>query len=71
MPNPWLKKNPFMSLWLSTANAVAGKARNQAAASARRQSQAAITQAAQEVMSFWTGMAPAAAKPRARRKAKR
>ena len=27
MKNPWLKKNPLMSLWLSGANKVAGAAR--------------------------------------------
>ena len=29
MSNPWMKKNPFMSMWLSGANSVAGTARNQ------------------------------------------
>ena len=36
MANPWLKKNPFMSMWLSAANSVAGKARGQATAQAKR-----------------------------------
>lgn len=71
MSNPWLKKNPFMSLWLSAANSVANKARGQVAASAKRQSKAAVTQAAQDVMSFWTGALSGAPKPRARRKTKR
>ena len=35
MFNPWLKKNPFMSMWLSGANAVAGKARSAGAAEAK------------------------------------
>jgi hypothetical protein len=26
MANPWTKKNPFMSMWLSAANAWAGAA---------------------------------------------
>ena len=26
MANPWMKKNPFMSLWLSAANRVAAQA---------------------------------------------
>ena len=30
MTNPWLKKNPMMSLWLSAANAAAGRVRNAA-----------------------------------------
>ena len=30
MKNPWLKKNPLMSMWLSGANAMLGVARSQA-----------------------------------------
>lgn len=69
MSNPWLKKNPFMSMWLSAANTVAGKARGQVAAAAKRQSHAAITQATQDAMSFWTGALVAQPAPRSRRKA--
>lgn len=29
MANPWLKKTPFMSMWLSTANRAAGTAQTQ------------------------------------------
>jgi len=43
MQNPWTKKNPFLSMWLSSANAVAGSARGHATAAAKR----ATTQ-------FWT-----------------
>lgn len=43
MKNPWMKKNPFLSIWLSGANAVMGSARAQATAVAKR-----------EVASFWT-----------------
>lgn len=45
MSNPWLKKNPFMSMWLSTANRVAGSLRGMATAQAKRQVKAAITEA--------------------------
>ena len=45
MPNPWLKKNPFMSMWLSAANRIAGSMRGQTAAQAKRQINAAETQA--------------------------
>lgn len=45
MPNPWLKKNPFMSLWLSAANRVAGSMRGQATAQAKRQVKAAVAEA--------------------------
>jgi len=45
MANPWLKKNPFMSMWLSTANRVAGTVRGHATVQARRQVKAAIAAA--------------------------
>jgi hypothetical protein len=45
MRNPWLKKNPFMSMWLSEANRIAGTMRGQATAHARRQVSAAVTKA--------------------------
>ena len=37
MANPWLKKNPFMSMWLSGANSIANTARVRIAAEAKRQ----------------------------------
>jgi len=43
MANPWLKKNPFMSIWLSAANRVAATARGQATAQVKRQVKAAMT----------------------------
>jgi hypothetical protein len=36
MTNPWLKKNPFLSMWLSGANSIAGSARNQMRAQGTR-----------------------------------
>jgi hypothetical protein len=48
MSNPWLKKNPFMSMWLSGANRMAASVRGQAAAQAKRQINAAITQVTNE-----------------------
>lgn len=44
MANPWLKKNPFMSMWLSAANRAAGTVRSQATAEVKRQVKAAITE---------------------------
>lgn len=55
MSNPWTTKNPFMSLWLSSANKVAGTARNQIAAAARREITAAQTEAAKRVIDYWAG----------------
>ena len=37
MSNPWLKKNPLMSMWMSGANAVMGAARSRATAEGERQ----------------------------------
>ncbi|MDO9712121.1 hypothetical protein [Paracraurococcus lichenis] len=45
MANPWTKKNPLLSLWLSAANAWAGAARGVAVNAAKRQ-QAAAAKAA-------------------------
>jgi hypothetical protein len=49
--NPWTKKNPLLSLWLSGANAVAGKARSTGAAEVKRQQTSLVKQAAR----FWGG----------------
>jgi len=40
-----LKKNPFMSLWLSAANRAAGSLRGKATAQAQRQVKAVNTEA--------------------------
>ena len=53
MKNPWMRKNPFLSMWLSGANAVAGSLRGHAAAEAHRQMQAAINQGAKAATDFW------------------
>jgi len=63
MANPWLKKNPFMSLWLSSANRVAGSVRGQVAAEARRQTTSAAHQATNDIVKFWTDAATGAATP--------
>ena len=76
MTNPWLKKNPFMSLWLSGANTAAGSMRGHAAAqakrqaaTAKRQATAAMTHATMDILNFWTGaLAPS---PPAKSKEKR
>ncbi len=38
MKNPWLKKNPLLSMWLSSANATLGSARGHAISTAKRES---------------------------------
>jgi len=63
--NPWLKKNPFMSMWLSGANAVAGSAR----VHAKRQAATAMTQASNDMMRAWAdAFAPARPPPKKRRR---
>lgn len=68
MANPWLKKNPFMSLWLSSANRVAGSVRGQVAAEAQRQTTSFAHQASNDIAKFWTdaAMGPALAVKRKR-----
>jgi hypothetical protein len=59
MKNPWMKKNPFLSMWLSGANAVAGSARGHATAAAKRGTTA-----------FWTA-ALAPPKPKKKKRTRR
>ena len=65
MANPWTKKNPLLSLWLSGANAFAGRARSAGAAEAKRQQASSAKQAAR----LWSGawLADAKPKPKAKR----
>ena len=70
MSNPWLKKNPFMSLWLSGANRMASTMRSQATAQAKRQISAAVTKATNDnLKAMLGGTTPASpkAKPKRRR----
>lgn len=68
MPNPWLKKNPLMSMWLSGANSVAGSLRAQAAGQAKRQAASATTKAVNDLVGLWfAGVTPPATKSRKRR----
>ena len=64
MRNPWLKKNPLMSVWLSGANAVIGSARSRATAEAKRQATAIMSDGTKQMVRFWTGglVAPASRK---------
>jgi len=68
MSNPWLKKNPFMSMWLSAANRMTGSLRGQATAQAKRQVHAAMTEATRENLKLWSdAVKPAAARTKRRR----
>lgn len=69
MRNPWLKKNPFMSMWLSGANSVAGSARGHATAQARRQVNAAVSEATRANLKLWSdAMNAVTGKPHTKRK---
>jgi hypothetical protein len=54
MKNPWMKKNPLMSILMSGANAVLGSARSYAAAQAKRQTAAIMLEGHRQMMRFWT-----------------
>jgi hypothetical protein len=58
MRNPWLKKNPLMSMWLSGAYGVLNSARGQATAQARRQATGMMAEGSRQMVNFWTGALP-------------
>jgi hypothetical protein len=64
MRNPWTTKNPFMSLWLSTAHTMLNAARGQAAAAAQRQLATLQADMTRQALDLWSGKAftPAPAK---------
>jgi hypothetical protein len=69
MANPWTKKNPFLSMMLSGANAWAGAARGIVAGQTKRHQAAATRQGAKQVTDFWTAaLTGAALKKRTKRK---
>jgi hypothetical protein len=68
MANPWTKKNPFMSMWLSSANSMMGSARAQATAATKRQVASTQADATKQVLDFWSGKA---AVPTTRKKSRR
>ena len=53
MSRPWTKKNPYMSAWLSGANAIAGSARGHAGKAIQGQVSEATRQMTEIVMSAW------------------
>ena len=69
MSNPWLKKNPFLSMWLSGANRITGSARSQVAAEAKRQISQTLAQATEHNVKRWFA-APVATRPKAKAKRK-
>ena len=72
MKNPWVKKNPFMSMWLSGANKAAGAARAQVVASVKREgakaNKAASASGAKQVLDFWSAALDGAANARTKKR---
>lgn len=70
MKNPWTKKNPLLSMWLSGANAVAGRARSSGSAAIKRQARTEMTKGMNQVADFWmSALSPEA--PKKKRKKRR
>ena len=69
MKNPWLTKNPFMSMWLSGANAVLGAARGQSMAAGRSLMTSMMEENMRQALRFWGAAAMPAQRtlPRKRR----
>jgi hypothetical protein len=53
--NPWLAKNPFLSMWMSAGNTMLGAARGHALNYTRRHEAAAASAAQRAVLAFWFG----------------
>lgn len=70
MSNLWMKKNPFMSMWLSSSNSLASSARGRLTAEAKRQSRTAITKATNDIFGMWAEAMTSAANPK-KKKVKR
>jgi hypothetical protein len=68
MRNLWIKKNPFLSMWLSGANALAGSARSRVTAEAKRQVATMMTNGTKQVAGFWGDVLTGAARPKRKRR---
>lgn len=71
MKNPWTRKNPFLSMWLSGANTVMNTARGHAMAQARRETSNLVRQATQQTAKLWSDALTSPSPPKARRKKRR
>lgn len=71
MKNPWVSRNPFLSMWLSGVNSVLGAARGHAMNHARRQQTAVMNEASRAMLQFWLGSARPGAPVRKRRSKRR
>jgi hypothetical protein len=56
MKNPWTKKNPLMSVWLSSAHSMLNTARGHATAQARREASTLMARGMQDAADFWASL---------------
>jgi hypothetical protein len=54
MKNPWTQKNPFLSMWLSGANAVWGATGARARAEMHRQAARLVSEGTRQMIQFWS-----------------
>jgi hypothetical protein len=59
MKNPLLAKNPFLSMWMQSANSIAGAAWGHVLNNARQQQAIATREASRAIAEFWSGHVPA------------
>ncbi|HEY2884950.1 MAG TPA: hypothetical protein VGJ08_07025 [Rhizomicrobium sp.] len=69
MKNPWIKKNPLSSIWMSGANAVFGAARSRAIGEAHRQTAIMTSAITKQALKFW-GINPPVPARRKKRKSR-
>jgi hypothetical protein len=55
LKNPWLMKNPLLSMWLSGAHRAIGTARGTAMAMSRQQTAAMMSEGYRQALRFWMG----------------
>ena len=72
MRNPWTKKNPLLSMWMSAGNAVVGAARGRATAQVKRQASTWMTQSVNQMTRWWAdALSGPASRKRKRERRKR
>jgi hypothetical protein len=68
LKNPWLSRNPFLSLWLQAFNTAIGAARGHALNEARRRHRRMMNDNARAAVAFWSGSSAPSRRKTKRRK---
>lgn len=68
MKSPWTKKNPWLSMYLSGANAIAGSVRGRTASAVKRQAATAVTTGMKQFANAWTNLLSPPSPKKRRRK---